>query len=267
MRAQGYVFPTQPPGYAGTPLITALYDLVVPPDVDADGVERCEERALGTDPGNADSDEDGLSDGVELTLGTDPLDEDTDGDLLDDGMEDLLGTDPLDRDTDGDRIEDGQEFLDGTDPTSGDSDGDGLLDGDELDFGTDPLNPDSDDDGLPDGLEIDVGTDPLLDDSDGDGLLDGQDVEWIQTALAGLPPSAFLGPSQGTRRALQSLLDEVEALLLAGDTAAATRKLVNLRRRLDGCGARPDTNDWIVTCGDQVDVRGLIDLLRGNLAP
>jgi hypothetical protein len=38
-----------------------------------------------------------------------------------------------------------------------------------------------------------------------------------------------------------------------------------LRRRLDGCGVLPDTNDWIRACTDQVAVRQLVDLLIANV--
>jgi len=40
----------------------------------------------------------------------------------------------------------------------------------------------------------------------------------------------------------------------------------DLRRHLDGCGARPDKNDWILECTAQVQVRDFLDLLATNLA-
>ena len=80
-----------------------------------------------------------------------------------------------------------------------------------------------------------------------------------------LADSALRAPAGGTRRALASVLDDVESELLAADTAEAVRKLENVRRRMDGCGAVADTNDWIVRCADQRDLRALIDLLTDNL--
>jgi hypothetical protein len=108
-----------------------------------------------------DHDGDGLRSGEERALGTDPRDADSDGDRLTDGEEVALGTDPTRNDTDADRIRDGRETQLGLDPLADDTDGDGLRDGDELDFGTDPLVVDSDGDGTADGLEVDDDTDPL----------------------------------------------------------------------------------------------------------
>jgi hypothetical protein len=54
-------------------------------DSDRDGLNDCEERAIGTDPNNPDTDHDGMLDGEEFLLGTDPLvwdaerDDDQDG--------------------------------------------------------------------------------------------------------------------------------------------------------------------------------------------
>lgn len=67
-------------------------------DADGDGLNACEESALGTDPLLADSDRDRLPDGLELRWGTDPTvaddttDDDLDGKLA--GDEILAHTDP-----------------------------------------------------------------------------------------------------------------------------------------------------------------------------
>jgi hypothetical protein len=54
-------------------------------DTDEDGIVRCDEEMLGTDPGDEDSDNDGLEDGDELSVGTDPRVADTEGDGYCDG--------------------------------------------------------------------------------------------------------------------------------------------------------------------------------------
>ena len=136
-----------------------------------------------------------------------------------------------------------------------DIDGDGA--GNECDA-------DDDGDGLDDTVEADHGTDPSNPDTDGDGLLDGADVEWLQNAIEGLPGSSFR--TEGNRVALLSRLDGVEAALLTGDVASAMEHLQDLRRRIDGCGAAHDGNDWIAACADQVLIRGDMDLLIANLA-
>ena len=207
---------------------------------------------------DADQDGDGLGDWLEgYNLDTDPRDADTDDDGLSDGVEvNQLGTDPLSADSDGDGVPDGAE----------DSDGDGLSDGVEVGVhGTDPMDADTDGDGLTDGLEVEMGTNPLDADSDDDGLMDGRDVEFLRNAVIALPASAFRSPASGTRTALLSVLDDIEALLLPGDTAGAVRKLRNLRGRMDGYGTAADSNDWIVDRDSQMKIRSLLDLLVANL--
>lgn len=69
---------------------------VVATDTDVDGLSNEKEKALGTNPTNADSDADGLLDGDEITLfKTDPLKADTDGDGMSDGKEIKSGKNPL----------------------------------------------------------------------------------------------------------------------------------------------------------------------------
>lgn len=146
-----------------------------------------------------------------------------------------------------------------------DSDGDGLSDAEETTLGTDPTDPDSDDDGLSDGDEVELGTDPLDPDSDGDGIPDGSDPDSLADLLDSLADAVFASGDGGHRTAMQSRLDGIEADILAGDLAAAVRKLENLRRRVDGCGSAADMNDWIVDCPAQVEVRDLIDTLIAGL--
>lgn len=199
-----------------------------------------------------DSDNDGLLDGQEIAIGTDPDNPDTDNDGLTDGCE-VLGsnpTDPLDADSDNDGLTDGAE----------DANHNCTRDANE----TDPNNPDSDGDGLNDGLEVTYGTDPLNPDTDGDGIPDGQDVEWLQNAINTLPDSSFKGI--GNRTAMLSHLNAIEKLVAQGKIAQAIKELHILRTRIDGCGATPDNDDWIVNCTDQVLIRGFIDLLIANLS-
>jgi len=171
-------------------------------DEDNDGIEKCDEEKLGTDPKNPDTDGDGLMDGEEInTYKTNPLKADTDGDGLMDGAEiHQYKTDPLVADTDGDGLLDGEEVNQyKTDPLKADTDGDGLKDGAEVtQYKTNPLNPDTDGDGLKDGEEVNgvtvvlkvanspvqsklVKTDPLKADTDGDGLKDGEEVNQYKT--------------------------------------------------------------------------------------
>lgn len=168
----------------------------------------------------------------------------------------VAGTDPRAADTDGDGVDDGDDAYP-LDPTeSVDTDGDGL--GDNADV-------DDDNDGLSDAIETTFGTDPVNADSDGDNLIDGTDVEFVQHALATLPTAAFKPPGAGTLNAFLTRLDEIEALLLRLNDTTAIKKLVDLRLRVNGCGAGPDSNDWILDCKVQLVVRSLIDVLIGNV--
>lgn len=155
-------------------------------DRDGDGLTRCEELELGTDPNKWDTDGDGINDGDEVKIyGTNPLMPDTDLDGISDYDEIFkYKTDPLNPDTDGDGLTDFEEvFKYKSDPLNPDTDGDKLSDGDEvLKYKTDPLNPDTDGDGLTDGDEVlKYKTDPLKADTDGDGLTDYEEVMIYKT--------------------------------------------------------------------------------------
>jgi hypothetical protein len=243
MAALGYGPGNEPDGYSGPALDAALFAKLAPADFDGDGLHRCDERALGTDPTVPDSDGDGTNDGDDA-FPSDPgesLDSDGDG----------IG-DQTDADDDGDGIPDVDDAFP-LDPTeSADADDDGI--GDNADT-------DDDDDGLPDVLDAS----PYDPDEDDDGLVDGQDVEFVQRAVAALPADSIRPPGGGTLTAMLSILDEIEALLLGSERNGAIRKLINLRRRLDGCEESPDPNDWLVTCAAQQEVRFLVDLLLDNV--
>lgn len=110
-----------------------------------------------------------------------------------------------------------------------------------------------------------------LPDSDGDGIPDDQDVEGIEQAVADLPASAF-APSRssgGNRTAINSRLEDIEGQIAVGDTEDAIRLLRDLRRKVDGCleptGTTPQTDDWIVDCAAQIEIRSRIDHLITSL--
>lgn len=100
-------------------------------------------------------------------------------------------------------------------------------------------------------------------DTDGDGIPDALDPDIPAAAVGSLPDADF--HSGGNRNALTSRLENIEADIAAGDIATAVTKLMNLRIRIDGCGATADTNDWIVDCPSQLLVRDLIDTLLAGL--
>jgi hypothetical protein len=127
------------------------------------------------------------------------------------------------------------------------------------------LDPDTDDDGLMDGVEVATGMDPLDPDTDDDGIPDGQDPDFIQNYINSLPAEAFRSTGPGTRTAILAHLETIEAKIAAGRIENALQQLSNLRRHIDGCGASPDTNDWVVECTAQIQLREYLDLLVANL--
>jgi len=155
-------------------------------DRDNDGITRCEENIIGTDPRNPDTDGDGIFDGDEVYIyKTDPLKADSDDDGINDYDEIFIyKTNPLNPDSDGDGLSDGDEILIyKTDPLNPDTDYDDLSDSDEIFvYKTNPLRADTDGDGLSDGSEIlTFKTDPLKIDTDGDGLSDGDEIIRYET--------------------------------------------------------------------------------------
>jgi len=130
--------------------------------------------------------------------------------------------------------------------------------------GTDPLILDSDADGLSDGQETALGTDPLNPDSDGDGILDGVDPDVLVALVGSLPDTAFKSAGKGHRTAIVSHLNNIERSIERGDIKKAVKALQNLRRRVDGCPPAPDSNDWIMDCTAQLEVRSLIDTFIDN---
>jgi hypothetical protein len=86
--------------------------------------------------------------------------------------------------------------------------------------------------------------------------------------IAALTDDVFRSrPPQGTRTALLARLNDIEVLIAEGALTKALREITDLRRKLDGCGADPDHNDWILECTAQVQVRDFLDLLADNLTP
>jgi uncharacterized repeat protein (TIGR01451 family) len=168
-------------------------------DSDGDGLSDFVERAIGTDPFDADSDDDGVPDGAEPSFDQDTdgdglinaLDPDSDNDGLFDGTE--LGLDCSNKATNVSRgrcIPDADKGATKTDPLDADTDKGGVKDGSEdanlngrVDPGeTDPTAGhgaddatvvDTDKDGLGDALEKFLGSDPNDADSDDDGVIDG----------------------------------------------------------------------------------------------
>ncbi len=178
------------------------------PDADRDGLSDDAERALGSDPMNADTDGDTFPDGFEIFgTGTHPTTRDSDGDGAPDNVEVAIDDPSSYADTDGDGLLDGQErALFGTDPRAGDSDGDGVGDDYEYYFGTamnDRAHPtlDADDDGMPDEFEAAGGSDPhsassKVADADDDDLPDWLDPDTVMRArVRGRPAAVPAAPT------------------------------------------------------------------------
>lgn len=179
------------------------------PDADRDGISDAAERAIKTNPNNADTDGDGIPDPFEIfAYRTNALVADSDGDGKPDGMEvDMDAADPQ-KDTDGDFVPDVAESAAyGSDPSKADTDGDGYGDWLETAWGTSPAqrDADGDGDGMPDTVELAHGTnagDPGSRPADGDGdrIPDEDEADWLVLRDAPSRPlwklvTAWLSPS------------------------------------------------------------------------
>jgi uncharacterized delta-60 repeat protein len=91
------------------------------------------------------------------------------------------------------------------------------------------------------------------------------DPSWISGVVSKLPAAAFATPAR--RADIIAALTAVQTDITVGDAVAATAKLQDLRTHLDGCGSAPDSDDWILDCGDQLTVRGLVDQVLAKLNP
>jgi alpha-tubulin suppressor-like RCC1 family protein len=80
-------------------------------DPDGDGLSTAQERALGTDPWNADTNGDGIADGAAVRSGRSATNPDMDGDGVPNAVERARGTDPFLADTDGDGVNDGADAF------------------------------------------------------------------------------------------------------------------------------------------------------------
>lgn len=122
---------------------------------------------------------------------------------------------------------------------------------------------DADADGVLNGLDncpMDANPDQADGDADGIGDACGEAglIELI-ALVRDLPREHF--HARGSQNALLARLWGLEEELLAGNTAEVVAELGNLLRRLDGCGAEADNNDWVTDCATQIAVRDWIEAL------
>ena len=87
----------------------------------------------------------------------------------------------------------------------------------------------------------------------------------IRALVLALPNAAFKSSGAGQRNAMLNALAVVDEKIAAGDLRQARRRLMHLRRRVNGCGASADRNDWVVACAAQVAIRSAIDDLLDAL--
>jgi hypothetical protein len=89
----------------------------------------------------------------------------------------------------------------------------------------------------------------------------GSVLETLDKTIEELPDDVFASAAPGHRTAMQSRLQAIRNGIDNENYAQALRNLQNLRRHVDGCGDDADSNDWIVDCDAQLEVRGFIDAL------
>jgi hypothetical protein len=87
--------------------------------------------------------------------------------------------------------------------------------------------------------------------------------EEIADVVGGLPADDFRTPDHQV--VIVTRLVDIGSLPETVNTVAIEAQVRALRSRVDGCGAAPDKNDWIVDCTSQAAVRGLVDELLASL--
>lgn len=88
-------------------------------------------------------------------------------------------------------------------------------------------------------------------------------IHGLTSLVNSLPSVAFRSP--GNRNALLSRLNAIGQKIRDGQTSAAIEELRNVRRWIDGCGSAAASDDWIVDCAAQIELRALIDGLIESL--
>lgn len=89
------------------------------------------------------------------------------------------------------------------------------------------------------------------------------DPSWVTGVLAKLPDSAFSSSSQ--RATMTADLQSIQNSIAAGNISSAVSGLQALRSHVDGCGVAPDSDDWLVACAAQTQVRILTDQIIAKL--
>lgn len=124
---------------------------------------------------------------------------------------------------------------------------------------------DIDSDGLTDLEETLSRTDPTDPDTDGDGIEDGRDVTWLTRYVGDLPRSAFKRPRILNRALFRLTLATADFLVVLDLPSYGTEVLHDLDKRIDGCSGGKKSNDWVIDCDTQAELRIRLDLLLRNL--
>jgi len=79
----------------------------------------------------------------------------------------------------------------------------------------------------------------------------------LREAIEALVAGVFKSP--GVAKALKARMVAFDRLSELGRSTEAVTVLLNLRARIDGCGASADADDWIVDCAAQSEIRSIVD--------
>jgi hypothetical protein len=91
------------------------------------------------------------------------------------------------------------------------------------------------------------------------GAYERQPAEAIRTLVLLLDNEDLKSAGGGHRDAMLDNLASIDQRFASGNDRRAQRKLLRLRRHVDGCGATADRNDWVVNCDKQTAIRAAID--------
>ena len=92
----------------------------------------------------------------------------------------------------------------------------------------------------------------------------GTSLNMLRKEARDLPGSDF---QHGNKRdAVLDRLEKAKRALKGNDRGRAVNDLSDLQQHLNGCGSSPDSNDWIIACKAQVEIRNSLKIVMTGLS-
>jgi hypothetical protein len=92
----------------------------------------------------------------------------------------------------------------------------------------------------------------------------GTSLNLLRKDARALPASDF--KRGNTRDAMMDRLEKARRALKGNDRGRAVNDLTDLLQRVNGCGSSPDSNDWIIACNAQLEIRNSLNIVIAGLS-